>query len=258
MVFILARHRDTKISEELLQLKSHRAAHNLFKILEHLFSTLATLYVTRSKNWVPWYIGGSGGLVVDGLIDMPFTSMDRDGYFVGLLLLGLPLQQTIQHFFIRERSLEYSEMSLHHLAHLSLSSSFLFANMIPLGIVVMILHDVSDIPVHMSKFFHLMKFDAMAIVTMILTEITWFWGRLFSLPLLIIDIWQNCVYGAGREHLQPYVIFSLVFLSVLQMLHVYWYMLIQAVIYSSLIGKPKDYQNDLSRFEQPDGKSKEL
>ena len=42
-------------------------------------------------------------------------------------------------------------MSLHHMAHLSLASGYLMANMIPIGTLIAFLHDFSDIAVQAAK-----------------------------------------------------------------------------------------------------------
>lgn len=100
--------------------------------------------VIRGKPWTPWFMGGSGNFA-DGFIDMPFSQMDTEGYYFGLILLGLPLMYIITHFFIHEREPDFAEMAMHHLAHFSLATCYLFTNMIPIGAMVAFVHDYSDI-----------------------------------------------------------------------------------------------------------------
>ena len=172
--------------------------------------------------------------------------MDREGYLVGLILLGYPLQQTFAHFFIREKSPDFAEMSLHHIAHVALTSTYLFGNMIPLGILIMFIHDASDVLISVTKVFHLMNRNNIAYFPLVLCVFTWFFGRLVCLPMYLMEIWQYGVYAEGREHLQPYIALSLVFLCTLLLLHVYWFILLLLMIYMALMGTPKDLQNDVT------------
>lgn len=131
-------------------------------------------------------MGGTGNFV-DGFKNMPFTPVDTDGYYFGLILLGHPLQLIITHFFIYEREPDFAEMAVHHLAHFSLSGCYLFANVIPIGAMIAFVHDQSDIPGCLTKFFHNMGVKWLAGTCLITTEILWFIGRLCCLPLIMIE-----------------------------------------------------------------------
>ena len=135
--------------------------------IKHLTSTCGLVYCVWGKPWLPKYMGGSGSFA-NGFNNMPFSPMDRDAYFVGLILLGHPLQQTLGHFFISERSQDFAEMSLHHLAHLALASCYLFTNMIPVGTLVALCHDSNDIFVASTKVFHMCNRTNQAIVSVII------------------------------------------------------------------------------------------
>ena len=56
---------------------------------------------------------------------------------------------------MEEREVDFAEMSLHHLAHLSLAACYLMANMIPIGAMINFLHDVSDFETQITKGLHL-------------------------------------------------------------------------------------------------------
>mmetsp|Transcript_9089 Transcript_9089/g.12362 ORF Transcript_9089/g.12362 Transcript_9089/m.12362 type:complete len:100 (-) Transcript_9089:629-928(-) len=82
--------RKDKETEEMLAFKSKKAAHNLFMAIWHAFCTIGLYYCVRGKPWTPWFLGGDGNFL-DGFTNMPFTPMDLDGYFFGLIILGHPL-----------------------------------------------------------------------------------------------------------------------------------------------------------------------
>lgn len=215
--------------------------------LWHTFCAIGHWYVIKDKIWQPWFMGGTGNFV-DGFKNMPFAPMDVDGYYFGLILLGHPLQLIVTHFFINEREPDFAEMAMHHLAHFSLASSYIFTNMIPIGAMVAFVHDQSDIPGSLTKFFMNLGHKWPAATCFMICHVLWFYGRLVCLPYLMLEI-TNLVYLPGREHMQPYVTFSQVFLGSLLILHVYWFYLFLKVDYTLVMGKKvKDEQQDLNRM----------
>ena len=76
-------------------------------------------------------------------------------------------------------------MSLHHLVHVSVSSSYLMASSIPGGIIIGLVHDVSDIFVGACKGAHLAGYETTSIVLFLLAQIIWFAMRLMCFPIII-------------------------------------------------------------------------
>ena len=146
-------------------------------------------WVLKDEAWLPWYMGGSG-TVNSGLHSYPFTPMKESIYKFGLILLGYPVQQAITHFsLIDEVTPDFAEMSLHHIAHLCLSSCYLFANTLPFGSIVSFLHDLSDIPIAVSKGLHLSGYGMpWAVIVFLLGNFVWFFLRIFCLPQIIWDV----------------------------------------------------------------------
>ena len=116
-------------------------------------------------------------------------------------------------------------MSLHHLAHLCLAASYLMANMLPIGVMINFLHDVSDVGTQITKLLHLTgKLIPFGYIAFVLTQVGWLYFRIFCLPLLLFTEITKLDYAVedGRAHLQPYVTVSMVFLGTLLVLHTYW------------------------------------
>ena len=127
--------------------------------------------------------------------------MSVNNYYVGLIFLGYPLAQVIAHFFIEKRQPEFIEMSLHHIAHLCISFSYLMANIIPFGAIIALLHDVSDIPIAISKGLHLSGYSMpWSVIMFLFGQITWIFFRLICLPILILEL-RALKYTKEREHL---------------------------------------------------------
>ena len=76
-------------------------------------------------------------------------------------------------------------MALHHLVHVSVSSSYLMASSIPGGIIIGLVHDVSDILIGACKGLHLAGYEWSSIVIFLLAQIIWFAMRLMGFPIII-------------------------------------------------------------------------
>ena len=187
MIDRFARYKEEDDSEMRL-FKSKKASLYFFKSCWHIFSTLGLLNCVMNKAWMPTYMGGKGSFIA-GFTDMPFTPMDRDGYYFGLIILGYPLYETGLHFTKKDRTPDFAEMSLHHVTHLALASCYLFTNMIPVGSLVALLHVSCDIPCALAKVFHITNVTVPTIFFLITTQVFWFYNRIICLPTIIYEIY---------------------------------------------------------------------
>lgn len=141
-------------------------------------------------------------------------------------------------------------MSLHHLVHLAVSSSYLMANIIPVGIFIGFIHDVSDILISASKGFHLAGYSTTSVITFVAANIMWFTMRLMALPTIILFL-IDVRYADNRAHLQPYMTISWMLLCFLLVLHFFWFLLFQKMIYMALFkGEVRDIQNDIVKKKE--------
>ena len=124
-------------------------------------------------------------------------------------------------------------MSLHHLVHLCVSSSYLMANIIPVGIFIGFIHDVSDILISASKGFHLLGYEKTSIFVFIGAMIGWITMRLMALPTIILFL-TSLEYAEDRYYLQPYLTISWSLLCFLLLLHIFWFILFLKMIYLAL------------------------
>jgi ceramide synthetase len=84
---------------------------------------------------------------------------------------------------MKEARNDYLEMLLHHLATFCLVVSMIASNNLPIGCVILYLHDIADIPVQYLKCTtQLNCFTALNDVGGALAMIIcWFWTRIFGL-----------------------------------------------------------------------------
>ena len=131
-------------------------------------------------------------------------------------------------------------MSLHHLVHLCVSSSYLMANIVPVGIFIGFIHDVSDILISASKGFHLSGYENTSVVVFIGAMIGWFTMRLMALPKIILFL-TGLQYAEVRYYLQPYMTISWSLLCFLLVLHIFWFTLFMKMIYMAIFkGEVRD------------------
>ena len=128
---------------EKLHKNALKHAHNL---TVHLLTLLFGIRALAGKDWVPWYMGGSGPGQSEKIFpNFPFCPIDHEVYLVMLASLGLPLQNLIELLFINERTPDFPEMLLHHICHFNLIFMCLIANYTNIGILVLLCHSASDI-----------------------------------------------------------------------------------------------------------------
>lgn len=126
---------------------------------------------------------------------------------------------------------DFREMFVHHIFTnlLVIGSSFYrFHN---IGSMVFIVHDISDIPVDLSKLANFLKWKKTTVICFVVMCITWLITRLCVLPFIVwrsivFESWLVCADG----HIPPvyYKMFQPIFvvnLGVLILLHIYWFTL---------------------------------
>ena len=181
---------------------------------------------------MPWYLGGHGDFGV-GFVNIPFLPVDESVLFYGLFQFGIRLQWLIAHNLSVERGNDYEEMLLHDTVTCFLCFGYLVSNFLPVGTMVIILHDVSDILCHVSKGTNVSTFSDFAPVPFVGAQLLWLWFRLYSLPMIIWEITKHG-YPEDRAQFNPFITLNVVFLSTLLAMHVIWFMMFQRVNWSIL------------------------
>ena len=160
-------------TQDMKDFKVAQTAKRLFPVLYHSFASFGTYWVIKDESWLPWYMGGNG-ILSEGFDNGPFTPLKPEIYRWGLIILGFPLQGIICHHFIDEHTPDHQEMTLHHIAHFSLSTGYIFANTIPYGLIISFLNDFSDIFIALTKFFHMAGYSVTFTGTvLLLTIVLW-------------------------------------------------------------------------------------
>ncbi|XP_056138126.1 ceramide synthase 2 [Lampris incognitus] len=172
----------------------------------------------------------------------------QHGYY--LLEMGFYLSLLLSLSFDVKRK-DFREQVLHHIATLTLLAFSWVSNYIRIGTLVMATHDSADIFLEGAKVFNYAKWrrtaDAMFVVFTVLFTLT----RLVILPFWLI----HCTWVYPLELFPPFFgyYFFNAMLLVLQILHLYWAVLISRMLYKFLFSKLEG--DDRSDEEEDDSDS---
>lgn len=137
---------------------------------------------------------------------------------------------------------DFNEMFIHHIATNLLvfgSSIFRFTRV---GSMVFLVHDVSDIPVDLSKLANFMKWKATTVICFLTMAITWLYARLFILPFVIfktIVMHSHYVLELGMVPVVQFIFYRPCFYLVVGLLihlHATWFLMFIR-IFATLVTK---------------------
>ncbi|XP_041794167.1 ceramide synthase 2 [Chelmon rostratus] len=164
----------------------------------------------------------------------PKQSMLPSQYWYYILEMGFYLSLVLRLTFDVKRK-DFKEQVIHHTATLILLSFSWISNYIRIGTIVMVLHDSSDVVLECGKLFNYAKWqktsDGMFVVFTAVFMVT----RLVIFPFWVI----HCTWVYPLEDFAPFFgyYFFNVMLLILQMLHLYWAVLILRMVYKFIFSK---------------------
>lgn len=135
------------------------------------------------------------------------------------------MQDLVRHFFV-EKENDWREMLLHHIAALALYPGFIFGNILPVGVVLAWLHDLADVALNLCRIFHCIDLKWPTGIGFVFMACVWFYTRLLVLPIYIHHIFIEAYFPPVAAHLQPLIFLELVYLMLMQVLHIFWFFLI--------------------------------
>eukprot|EP00049_Salpingoeca_infusionum_P009836 m.167301 g.167301 ORF g.167301 m.167301 type:complete len:354 (-) comp14457_c0_seq4:154-1215(-) len=132
------------------------------------------------------------------------------------------------HIFLDERLSDFYIMLLHHGATVALIMYSYMEHFHRIGLLVLMVHDVSDIFLDSAKCFHYVKIEILSTVTFVNLIVSWILYRLYFYPFYILE---NVFVSALEiiENPPKSWTFYRILLGFLQILHIYWFYLILKV-----------------------------
>ena len=185
------------------------------------------------------------------MINNPFCEFPPGVYEWFLYSSGYYFGELFRHVFIDEHKSDFGEMLIHHLSTVFLVFGSAYANQIGIGAIISWLHILTDVPIAIARVLSSLKSScaeiACGIVLVCFLLPPYIYFRLGCLPFWIYNIFTNptCVYP---PHLSEYDVFLQLngfYLLVLQILHIYWTILMLKMLVGFLTGGgARDLQED--------------
>ena len=154
---------------------------------------------------------------------------------------------------------DFREMYIHHVITNCLVIGSSFFRLTRVGSMVFLIHDISDVPVDMSKLANFLKSTKTTIVCFATMVIVWAITRMTILPFVIAkSIWSETylLYDGGHVDPRLYKMYFGVFFPLVVgiiLLHYFWFtMFIKIAYYLIAKGKVQDYtehKNDEAEVE---------
>jgi ceramide synthetase len=239
-------------TKEIMEIRLSAMCGSAFKLLYHIAASVALFMLVGDSDWLPKALYGSGTVRErlfdhEKLVGLPVSEGVRIYY---RFALGYHLQEMIVLIFVEMSKPSYYEMLLHHLTTLFLIIWSYSIGYQRVGVLVLIVHYVSDVPVYTCKVFvdtHL-KIVTVSGYAMMLT--LWGYLRLYVLPFVIMKETSHESYKSGAGYNTSFYL-----LLVLVVMHAYWYALFLQMGYVLIVsGETKDTQARLPSQQVLKGK----
>ncbi|EDQ89724.1 uncharacterized protein MONBRDRAFT_20758 [Monosiga brevicollis MX1] len=169
------------------------------------------------------------------------ASLETESYYVAEL--AYYVSGIFIHVFLDQPLKDYWVMFSHHvITILLIYCSYVFGYQ-RVGMLVLLCHDVSDIFLDYAKCFHYLDLDMLSTLTFVNMLISWVLYRLYYYPTIAIN---SAMFESIEEGPKPkfHELFC-IWLSLLQILHVYWFGLMLDVARRRLFeGEIEDVRDD--------------
>lgn len=245
-----------KTEEKLL----HKFSEVSFKLICHLALTLYGIYfVVLKTDWMSDPLNSFWR-------NYPFNSIAFAHYWYYMAEFGYYIHEFTFFWFESKRS-DDAIMLTHHIATLILISCSYITNMIPVGICVMVVHDIADAFLEFAKLFNYMKdarswAEGVSDALFVCFAISFITSRCGAFPYLIL---YKGIFLARNVQVPSFLALDLLtgFLCVLQVLHIIWSWMIVRTAIGFLKGQAVDdersmiegLQNNLSTLTGEDMKN---
>ncbi|XP_052795327.1 ceramide synthase 3-like [Mya arenaria] len=179
----------------------------------------------------------------DGAAIPILAHVTSDLYWYYIVELGFYCSLLFTLFTDHKRK-DFMEMTIHHLATVSLLYFSWLCNFVRIGSCVLIIHDIADPWLSLAKMGFYLKWDWLKDSAFRMFAILWFVTRTFIFPVWIIYSAAKEVFYVIDEPFVVYYIFN-AFLLILQVLSLLWSWSIAKIVYHILLdGKSEDIRSD--------------
>ena len=130
----------------------HKFQDQMWQLAIHVSMTLLELYVLHLENGTVDWVANYWDLWLPHPKNGQMTK--ATAHLVYFLQIGIWIDTCLLHRFVEERHKDYILMFTHHLVTIALLSVSYYYNYIRIGVIVLYVHDVTDIVVDLLKIFN--------------------------------------------------------------------------------------------------------
>lgn len=226
------------------QERSERMIKSLFKGIYFTIAVGVGYFIAKDSYFFPPSLGGQGN-VEESFKDTPYFDRTSTPYIreYFMLQLGYHLHSLIVHVSGKIRN-DFMEMLLHHSITVMLVSLAYLMNYLPMSLLILYSHDISDAFVSYTRFLVDTNYKKLTTVTYICLLVSWFYTRLIIFPFDLIRI--SCYTNPMMHEMYGIGILGAM-VHVLVILHIYWFvLLIKMGLRFAKTATPEDLQQKLS------------
>ncbi|KAL7460609.1 hypothetical protein ACHAXS_001053 [Conticribra weissflogii] len=161
---------------------------------------------------------------------------------------------------------DFREMMAHHLVTNALIFGSSYYRLTRIGSMIFLIHDISDVPIDLSKLANFVKWKVTTIVCFVIMVIMWLVTRLTIFPFIICKsvLLESYEYLVVQSHVDPalyeacYLFFNAL-LGCLVLLHVTWFLILLRIGWTLVSkGERHDYSEYKSGEDQGVGRMNNL
>jgi len=156
----------------------------MFDMMFYMVSAYCGWVICKDTEWMPSYLGGNGHLSLS-LSNLPFAKYEPILPTYAFITFGFRIEGFISNFLKKEKANDYMEMFFHDIVTILLFLGYLYGNMMPIGTLVVIIHDVTDFPCHISKGLYATIYRDQATVPFLFAQLLWAYLRLYCFARII-------------------------------------------------------------------------
>lgn len=209
----------TEADKQIVRVKAGESG---FKLFYYAFSWFWLVSVVEKLDiW---------GNTINCIVNYPYP-MSYSISAVYMWELGFYISGLVCHFTIETRRKDFVEMAVHHFVTVLLIGFSYSYHYERIGLLILCLHDVSDIFLEMGKLFSYLDWDFAATTCFLGLLVSWFVARLYYFPTMVLtSVW----YEHYVQMQAPLAIPLFILLCILQVLHVYWFSLMVNLAYKKI------------------------
>lgn len=238
-------------SFKLSRKESEKFMYQAWLLTFYTCSSAYGLWVMWGKPWCSFPLGPSQRM--HQLLNHPQIDSQKDYQYYYSYSIGFFLAELVA-IFVEARRSDFREYFIHHTVTLYLLIfSFLGFEHVPGGYVILI-HDLSDIFLCLSKMFHYLRAKEIIInVAFGVFVVSFAFFRLYCLPSITVQFF-TLLPKLHSASVNFWVMIA--FLQVLQCLQIFWFGLIIRMIYRLATGVQGDVRSDNEDDEADDASQK--